>query len=130
MMRGRPFELGNKFGKGRPLGSHNKINDAARKLLDEHGVALIRRCIAAAHRGDMKALHILIDRLLPRKLPTPRLKLSSGFETSQHIGKAYNEIMHAIANGKAWFTTILPIELLRSLAGAGNVSRAHRLSEL
>ena len=47
----------------------------------------------------MKALHILIDRLLPRRLPTPRLKLSSGFETSQHIGKAYNEIMHAIANG-------------------------------
>ena len=53
MNRGRPFEVGNKQGKGRPLGSRNKSTNAARKLLDENGVPLTQKCIAAALRGDL-----------------------------------------------------------------------------
>lgn len=37
---------------------------------------------------------------------------------------------HAIANGKAWLTTILAIVALCSLTGGGNVRRAHWFSEL
>jgi hypothetical protein len=36
MTRGRPFEPGNKFGRGRPKGSRNKRTAEAQALFDEY----------------------------------------------------------------------------------------------
>lgn len=99
MKRGKPFEIGNKLGKGRPPGSPNKLTNEARKLLDEHKVPLIRKCIAAGLQGDMKAMNMCLDRLVPlRRQPTPNLKLPR-LETSEDIAQAYSRIMRAIAKG-------------------------------
>jgi hypothetical protein len=99
MKRGKPFVTGNKHGQGRPPGSRNRLTNAARKLLDEHDVPLTQKCIAEALRGDMKAMAMCMDRLLPlRRQPTPKLRLRR-LETVDDIAQAYGEIMHAIAEG-------------------------------
>ena len=43
MKRGRPFEPGNHFGRGRPKGSRNKRSLVANELLIEHGEAIVRK---------------------------------------------------------------------------------------
>jgi hypothetical protein len=99
MKRGQPFEIGNKFGKGRPPGSPNKLTDEARKLLDDHKVPLIRKCIAAGLLGDMKVMTMCLDRLIPlRRQPTPNLKLPST-GTIEGIALAYRKLTHMIAKG-------------------------------
>ena|ERR1700681_2094431 len=99
MKRGKPFEIGNKLGKGRPPGSPNKSTNEARKLFDEHGPLLTKKCIAAAALGNMKAMSLAMDRFLPsRRQPGPNLKLPR-LETSEDIAQAYSRIMRAIAKG-------------------------------
>ncbi len=43
--RGRPFEKGNKLGKGRPQGSRNKVTLAVDDLLNGEAEALTRKAI-------------------------------------------------------------------------------------
>ena len=44
--RGRPFEAGNKFGRGRPLGSRNKKTRLIEELLDENSESLLHKALA------------------------------------------------------------------------------------
>jgi hypothetical protein len=99
MKRGQPFEIGNKFGKGRPPGSPN-TNDEARKLLDDHKVPLIRKCIAAGLQGDMKAMMMCLDRLMPLpRQPTPNLNFPLT-KTIADIALAYSALARKIARSK------------------------------
>jgi hypothetical protein len=100
MKRGKPFEIGNKLGKGRPPGSLNKLTNEARKLLDDHGVPLIRTCIAAGLKGNMKAMMMCLDRLVPlRRQATPNLNLPST-KTIEGVALAYRALGRKIATGK------------------------------
>jgi hypothetical protein len=61
-MRGKPFQPGNKFGKGRPPGSRNKrtlMSDA----IQEHGEAIVKQCVVMALKGNPVAMRICMDRL-------------------------------------------------------------------
>jgi len=51
--RGRPFEPGNKLGRGRPRGSRNKTTLVAGELLHSYALALMRKAIALALQGDI-----------------------------------------------------------------------------
>lgn len=62
MKRGRPFEPGNKFGRGRPKGSPNKKKPLAQKILDENAPAIMALAINTA-REDDKMLRTLIREL-------------------------------------------------------------------
>src|SRR6266568_9655953 len=64
--RGRSFERG-KSGNptGRPKGARNKATRAVEELLDGEAEALTRKAIDKALEGDMAALRICLDRLLP-----------------------------------------------------------------
>lgn len=56
-MRGKPFEPGNKFGKGRPPGSRNKrtlMNDA----IQEHREGIVKQCVVMALKGNPVAMRI------------------------------------------------------------------------
>src|SRR5712691_2519476 len=56
-MRGRPFERGNKMGKGRPPGSRNQRTVFSR-MMDSYGEALIKQCQetdCSAHPGESPA---------------------------------------------------------------------------
>jgi hypothetical protein len=70
-VRGRPFQAGNKFGRGRPRGSRNKASLAAQALLDGHSEAIIKKCMHMALSGDTTAMRLCIERLLPtcKELP-------------------------------------------------------------
>ena len=69
--RGRPFEPGNKFGRGRPRGSRNKKAIELQQLLDEYLPALMRKAIAMALQGDVSLLRMLLDRKLPKAYGSP-----------------------------------------------------------
>jgi hypothetical protein len=76
MKRGRPFEPGNKFGRGRPKGSRNKVTAEALALLHQFKEPLIRKCMAKAMEGDVRALALCIERILPPlREPTVRLRM-------------------------------------------------------
>lgn len=70
--RGRPFERG-KSGNpnGRPKGHRNKATMAIEELLDGEAQALTRKAIDKALEGDMVALRMCLDRLLPSRRDRP-----------------------------------------------------------
>ena len=67
-MPGKPFEPGNKLGKGRPPGSRNKKTRFLESL-QTHGVAIIEKAKWMALNGDRTALRLCFERLIP--LPKP-----------------------------------------------------------
>ena len=71
MKRGRPFEPGNKFGRGRPKGSRNRKTLILQEMLDEHAPALLRRSLVLALQGDGPLLRMLISAKLPRVADSP-----------------------------------------------------------
>src|SRR5581483_6262670 len=75
MSCGRPFEPGNKFGRGRPPGNRNKRTLMAQKLLEHHSGALMGLAIVKA-REDRQMLRMLISLLVPRRKESP-IKIGS-----------------------------------------------------
>ena len=74
---GRPFERGNKMGRGRPKGSRNKVTQEAREILQTHSASLVRKGISLALQGDKGLLTKLMLRALgPQVLPTKFGKLA------------------------------------------------------
>jgi hypothetical protein len=74
-IRGRPFEPGNKMGRGRPEGSRNKMTQEAREIFQMHAASVMRKGISVALQGDTRLLTTLINRalgppLFPKKLGT------------------------------------------------------------
>jgi hypothetical protein len=57
--------LGNKFSKGRPAGSRNKVSIAAMNLLKDEEEALSRKAIDSALNGNTQMLQFCLSRLLP-----------------------------------------------------------------
>jgi len=98
--RGKPFEPGNKVGRGRPRGSRNKTTLLAQGLLDSHAERLVRKCIAIALKGDWKALHLCIDRILParRELPVKIGRLSLG--SIPELSRASATVTQKVAAGE------------------------------
>ena len=64
--RGRPFEPG-KSGNpnGRPKGSRNKTTLAIEALLEGESEAITRKLLDMAKEGDMTAVRLCLERLLP-----------------------------------------------------------------
>src|ERR1700674_5196537 len=76
MKRGRPFEPGNKCGRGRPKGSRNKSTSAAQRLLEQHYETLMAKQLQAAHQGDPKARQWCLEQANRIRVAAPKLKLS------------------------------------------------------
>ena len=65
------FAPGNKLGKGRREGSRNKATIAAQELLDGEAEELTRKAIEKAKEGDIQALRLCLDRLVPPRKDRP-----------------------------------------------------------
>jgi hypothetical protein len=64
--RGRPFKAGQSGNPtGKRLGTRNKATMAAQALLDGEADALTRRAVELALEGNMAALRLCLERLLP-----------------------------------------------------------------
>jgi hypothetical protein len=70
--RGRPFRPG-KSGNpnGRPKGARNKTTMAIEALLDGESEAIIAKLLEKAKAGDMAALRLCLERLLPLRRDRP-----------------------------------------------------------
>ena len=100
MSHGKPFEPGNSFGKGRPKGSRNRSTAAALALLHEHSEALIKKCIAEALKGNMIAMRLCIERILP-VLQESAIKFKVGpTDTCAEVGQVQDSILKEISKGR------------------------------
>jgi hypothetical protein len=97
--RGRPFEPGNRFGRGRPKGSRNRDTAPAKKLLEEYASHLTRKLIAQALEGNVQALRICMDRLMPapRDASVP-INLSK-IKSAEDVANAAEKVMRGLGKG-------------------------------
>jgi hypothetical protein len=94
--RGRPFQPGN---PGKPKGARHKTTLAMEALLDNEGEALTRVAIKKAKSGDMIALRLCMDRLVPvRKDRHVSFELPK-IEQAADAAKASAAIVQAVADG-------------------------------
>jgi len=99
MTRGRPFEPGNKFGRGRPKGSPNKKKPLAQKIFDENAPAIMALAINSA-REDRPMLRTLI-RELGRRMGDRPVKLGKiPMNTVQDLDQASTTILNKVTAGK------------------------------
>src|SRR5262245_19482846 len=95
--RGRPFARGN---SGRPSGSRNKATLAAEALLDGEAEALSRKAIELALNGDVQALKLCFDRLLPPRRERPIRFTLPPLNTGTDASKATAAVITAVAHGE------------------------------
>ena len=97
--RGRPFALGNTFGRGRPKGSRNRDTAPAKKLLEEYTPHLTRKLIALGLEGNTQALRICMDRIMPPPrdacvpLNLPKIK------SSEDVASAAEKVTRGMGKG-------------------------------
>jgi len=98
--RGRPFEAGNKMGRGRPQGSRNKKSSAGGRVLAEYGDSLERKCVWKALQGDMSAMRLCLERLVPPvREPSVRLKTRTA-QTAEDVKQALASAIAAVSKGQ------------------------------
>ena len=91
------FQNGN---PGRPKGSRNKATIAAEALLDGEAEELTRKAIEAAKAGDVAALRICLDRILPTRKARPiRIDLPDLKEPADLMAGLY-DVIQAVSKGE------------------------------
>jgi hypothetical protein len=97
--RGRPFETGNKLGRGRPKGSRNKRTAQAQAILDQYTEPILKRCVAKALEGNPRVLGLCMERILPSpREPGVRIRMPK-LEQIKDIDSALQRVFQGIANG-------------------------------
>ena len=99
-VRGRPFQPGNKSGRGRPQGSRNKATLMAQALLDGHSEALIKKCMHMALTGDNAAMRLCIERLLPTRRELPVSVAPMRARTASEIAQTLDVLLKNVSSGK------------------------------
>ncbi|MBI1182115.1 MAG: hypothetical protein GC201_16345 [Alphaproteobacteria bacterium] len=85
---------------GRPKGSRHKITLAVERLLDGQAKALTQKAIDLALGGDMQALRLCLERLLPpRKDRTVEIALPAISDAEDHP-RALAAVLAAVAAGQ------------------------------
>jgi Family of unknown function (DUF5681) len=116
---------------GRPFGSRNKTTLAAISLLEGEAEMLTQRAIDAARNGDMSALKLVLDRIIPpRRRPVVQIDLER-LDDLQDAVQAHRQIIQAALDGglsldEAERLSKLIIRHLRAADIAENEWRAQR----
>ena len=99
--RGRPFKPGESGNpSGRPKGARNHATVLAAAMLDGQAEAIIRKLIDTGLSGDVSALRICLERLLPPKRSRPvAFELPAEIKTPADIAEASQLILQACASG-------------------------------
>ena len=99
MARGRPFEPGNSFGRGRPKGSPNKKSLQAQKLFEDNSPAIMALAINRC-KEDHLLLRMLASRIVGRACPS-QLKLGRlPCKTLQDLDRASEVTIQKATSGK------------------------------
>jgi hypothetical protein len=98
--RGRPFERGRSGNpSGRPKGHRNRATVAMEELLDGEAKALTRKLVEKALEGDVAALRLCFDRLLPPRRDRPVAFALPKIESVKDVPAAAAAILEACADG-------------------------------
>ena len=100
MKRGRPFEPGNKLGRGRPPGSRNKRTLLGQSLLEQHEGAVVRKALSSALQGDSPMTRALLPYILKRPTDPPPNIGPLPMGTAQELLQSNENVMKALAAGK------------------------------
>jgi hypothetical protein len=120
--RGRPFAKGN---QGRPRGSRNKTRLALESLLEGEAERLTRKAVELALGGDITALKLCLDRLLPPRRDRPVLFALPPLNTPTDAVRATAALLQGAATGE-----LTPTEaeaLSRLVAGYTRAVEVHEI---
>jgi hypothetical protein len=111
--RGRPFEPGNKYGRGRPKGSRNRPKTGD-ELLDKFEPHLMSECIRRALKeGDRTALRLCVERINPTRRGVPLLFKLPTIRSARDAERAAEKVAQALQRGEC--TPPEAIEVMRFL---------------
>jgi hypothetical protein len=100
IQRGRPFQAGQSGNpEGRPKGSRNKATLALETLLDGQAEALTQKAIELALGGDMTALRLCLDRILPVRKDRPVVFQIPEIQTAADAKTAIAALLTAVSAG-------------------------------
>ena len=99
----KPGQSGNP--KGRPKGSRNKTTLAVEALLDGEAETITRKAIEKAKDGDMTAIRLCLDRLVPPVKDKPVTFDLPGIDSAQDAAAVVGAVLRAVADGN-----LTPIE--------------------
>jgi hypothetical protein len=96
--RFKPGQSGNPA--GRPKGSRNATTVALENLLDGQAVALTSKAVELALSGDMAALRLCIDRILPPRKDRPVTFDLPEIKSAQDAAATLSAVIGAVAAGE------------------------------
>jgi hypothetical protein len=91
------FKPGN---PGRPRGARNRSAMALEALLDGEAGEITRKAIELAKEGDITAIRLCLDRLMPVRRDRPVVFELPTIETAADLPKATNALLQAVASGE------------------------------
>jgi hypothetical protein len=95
--RGKPFLAGN---PGRPKGSKNATTLLMESLLDGQAQALTQKAIELALTGDMAALRLCLERVLPPRKDRPVTFTLPPIASASDAAKASASLVAAVSLGE------------------------------
>lgn len=99
--RGRPFSKGRSGNpSGRPKGARNVTTLAMEALLDGQATALTQKAIDLALDGDMAALRLCLDRILPPRKDRPVTFTLPEIKSAQDAAAVVSAVLAAVASGE------------------------------
>jgi hypothetical protein len=99
--RGKPFRKGQSGNpRGRPPGARNAATVIAEQLFDGEVETLTRTAIEEAKRGNMVALRLCLDRILPPRRDRPVNFAIPELNSAADASKAMAAITQGVANGE------------------------------
>jgi len=90
--------LGNPF--GRPKGIRNKVTVAAEALFEGEIEGICRKALEEAKRGNIQAIKLVLDRILPPKKEASIFIDLPTMKTSSDILEAIHRVAQAISRGE------------------------------
>ena len=93
----KPGQSGNP--NGRPNGSRNKATMALEALLDGEGEAITRKAVESALNGDMAAIRLCMERLIPVRKDGPVSFNLPDMNNADDGAKAMAGVLRALADG-------------------------------
>lgn len=84
---------------GRPQGARHKATLAAEALLDGEAEAITRRCVGLALEGDLVALRLCLERLLPPRRERPVRFALPEMRSAADAVEATAALARAVADG-------------------------------